>query len=423
VAIKASTQYGKSDVASMALISAAIQRKEKVLIVSPSQKQSGIIMGYIITHLFDDEYIRQMIEWYGSLERLKQERSKRRITLRDIDSEFFILTANARTVSEEAKSLMGYGATIVCVDESALIPDPMFSKVLRMVGSKTRTRRRKLIQLGNPFPSAHFQRAFKSSRYQTLTVDYKQAIAEGRLDPEFVQEAKEEMSAYDFGVFYECQFPAEGAVNALIPSDWVDLAVNQTGIPLGDRKAGIDVARFGDDKTVYCFREGGQVRRLESVGKRDTMEVVGWARVFIDKDEPEMTAIDTIGLGAGVFDRLSEEGYDVSDVNVGAKPMPTDKLDEEEVKRKFYNLKAQMLWQLREWFKPKGGHSSISIPNDPELIKQLKEIRYNYTSSKQIKIESKEDMKKRIGQSPDKADALMLAFCDLTEGGVEMYII
>lgn len=420
MAIKAVTQYGKSEVTALALIRALHDRREKALIVSPSNKQAMIIMGYVIQHLFDTEYSKMMIEWTGSLERLKHERSKRRITFKETESEVFILTADARTVSQEAKSLMGFGATIVVIDETALLPDPMFAKVLRMVGGG---RGRKLVQIGNPFDSAHFKRAFASSRYEKLTINYKQALKEGRLTEEFLDEAREEMSPYDFGIFYECGFPKEGAVNALIPADWIDLAINQKEISEGDEKSGLDVARFGDDKTVYCFRSGGIVKRLTAVEKRDTMEVVGWARNFLDEDEPENLAIDTVGIGSGVYDRLKEEEYDVTDVNVGRKPIPTDELDEDEAKKKFYNLKAQMAWRLREWFKPKEGKSDISIPDDPELIKQLKEIRYNYDSSKRIKIESKEDLKKRIGQSPDKADALMLAFCDLTDETVEMYIV
>ena len=64
----------------------------------------------------------------------------------------------------------------------------------------------------------------------------------------------------------------------------------------------------------------------------------------------------------------------------------------------------------QRWLRDATLGSQISIPDDKELIKELSEIRYNYSSERKIKIEPKEEMKKRLGKSPDKADALALAF-------------
>jgi len=412
VAIKAVTQYGKSEVTALALIMVALTRRERILIVSPSGKQSGIIMNYVIMHLFDNEITKRAIEFEGSLEKLKKERSKRRITFTN-GSEIFILTADARTVSQEAKALMGFGASVVIVDESALIPDTMFSKILRMVGG---VRRGKIVQLGNPFESGHFQRAFKDKRYKTITIKWPQAVREGRIKKEFVEEARESMPLRDFTVFYDCAFPQAGAENSIIPSDWVDLAVNQSGVGGGTKQAGLDVARFGGDSTVYILRDGGVVKRMAEVQKRSNMEVVGWVRGFLDKDKPETMCIDTVGTGSGVFDRLLELDYDVEDINVGSKPKGHEK-------GQYYNLKAELWFELREWFKPVAGKSNISIPNDPNLIQELKETRYSYDSSRKRRVEAKEVFKKRVGRSPDKADALVLAFTPLTSMGAKMMMV
>ena len=414
-AVKAVTQYGKSDIASMALILSAIERKEKILIVSPSLKQSSIIMSYVISHVFDDPDILATIEYEGSLERLKQERSKTRITYR-AGGEIFILTAEAETVSREAKNLMGFGANKVIVDERPLIPDVMYSRILRMVGGVTDG---KIVLLGNAFPdSQQFQKVFqKDSRYTSLTINWHQALAEGRITQEFIDEAKEEMSEIDFKIFYDAEFPSIGAENAVIPTDWIKNAINQEGCIGEHKQAGVDVARFGRDKTVYIFREGGMVRNITLTEKLDTMEVIGWVRPLIGKDKPDITAIDVIGIGSGVVDRLSELEYKVAGVNVGESP--TD----DENKKKYYNLRAQVHWNLRTLFKPdKKGKSQISIPDDKELVKELSEIRYSYSSERKIKIEPKEEMKKRLGKSPDKADALALAFHPVLEDEPQMVI-
>jgi hypothetical protein len=413
VAVKAYTQYGKSETAALALVSMLVTRREKVLVLGPRLEQSKIIMGNIIKHLFDHYTIEGMLDFEGSREKLRQEQSKKRITFRN-GSEVFILTANVREVQKEAKNLMGFGATTVVVDESCLIPDVMFGKILRMVGTGG-----KLVQLGNPFEKGHFSKAFESSNYKKISIDYKQGIVEGRITEDFINEAKDNMTTLEFKIFYECEFPDSTSENALFAPDWINKAIEQKGVSPGERRAGIDVARFGRDKTVYCLRDGGVCLGIHTRERQDTMETVGWARSLIDSDEPIKTAVDVIGIGAGVYDRLKEEGYSVSGVNVGAKPVGDD--DEP---TKFFNLKAQMMWYLKDLFKPgPDGKSSISIPNDPDLIQELKEVRYGFDSRKRIKVESKEDMKKRLGRSPDKLDALMLAFADLGDQDVEFYMV
>jgi len=413
VAVKAVTQYGKSETTSMALIMAAVSRREKILIVGPSGKQAGIIMGMVIDHLFDSNIITKTIEFSGSLERLKQERSKNRITFIN-GSEIFILTANAREVKKEANALMGFGATMVVIDESSLLPDGMFSRILRMVGG---VEKGKLVQLGNPFEDNHFGATFRNDRYYKISVDEKQALRERRITQDFLDEAKEEMSELEYLIFYKCKFPKGGAVDSLIPKDWIELAVEQEGCEGDHKQAGLDVARFGGDSTVYIYREGGVVKRIEQIEKMDTMQIVGWAREFLDEDTPDTLGVDVIGIGSGVYDRLYELEYKVEEVNVG------EGASSEEQKAKFANLRAELYWNLREQFKPVKGKSRISIPNDAELKKELTEIRYKYGSERKIKIEPKSEMKKRIGGSPDKADALMIAYADLLYNQPEMFIL
>lgn len=404
-AIRTTTQYGKSETASLALLMCAVERREKILIVSPSEKQSSIIMDKIIQHIFDHPYLIKMIEYYGSLEKLKQERSKTRITFRN-GSEIFILTAQADTVSKNAKNLMGFGATIVLVDESGLIPDILWSKILRMVGG---VKNGKIVQLGNPFEKNHFYNACHSPRYVSIKIDWRQALAEGRLSKEFLDEAKEDMTELDWQIFYEVEFPSTGAEDALIPESWLEIAINQANVYTGFKQGGLDVARFGRDKSVYILRDGGNVRAMRLTEQLSTMEVAGWASGYIDSDTPEITAVDVVGLGAGVYDRLEELGYSVAPVNFGEAPVGVDGTD------RYFNLRAECFFHLREQFKPDAqGRSRINIPNDIDLRKQLSDIRYKYSSEKKYRIEAKEDMKKRTGKSPDKADALALAFWDLS---------
>ena len=134
-------------------------------------------MADVIDHLFDDDDITAMLRYDPfTIERLKRERSKNRITLIN-DSEIFILTADVRTLSKQALNLMGFGATDVIADESGLIPDIMFSKILRMVGGVPNG---KLIKIGNTFERNHFFKSLHSERYEKLIIDYKQGLFDTR---------------------------------------------------------------------------------------------------------------------------------------------------------------------------------------------------------------------------------------------------
>lgn len=391
VYIAACTQYGKSEIASQAILSLAVASKQRIAIVAPSMDQGRIIMGGVITHIFDNPAIEAMVDFDGNKDRFKRERSKSRVDFRGAGS-VMVITANASGLAKQGKGLMGFGAEVVVVEESSLIPDPMFAKILRMVGG---VKNGKLIQIGNTWERNHFYRASKNEKYHNTTINYEQALREDRYSKEFIEEARATIDPIDWTVFYECKFP-DNISDALIPLSDIEAAVPRK-LPDGPKHLGCDVARFGGDKTVAVLRAGPNVKFMEDHSELDTMKVAGLFKNLINEHKPEAVNIDVIGVGAGVVDRLIELKYDVNGVNVAEKSIDTEK---------FGNLRAEIFWGLRRRFM----EGDICIPNDLELIRQLSEIRYNYNSRGQIMIESKQSMRKRGVKSPDKADALALAF-------------
>jgi hypothetical protein len=130
------------------------------------------------------------------------------------------------------------------------------------------------------------------------------------------------------------------------------------------------------------------------------------------KDEGiEYFNVDDIGVGGGVVDRCTEQDLPVHGINVG---------EAADDKEKFANRRAEIWWGLRERFR----NQEISIPDDEVLIAQLSTIKYKYSSSGKIVVESKDDIKKRGLKSPDRADALGLAFYpkELTDASANWYI-
>ena len=162
---------------------------------------------------------------------------------------------------------------------------------------------------------------------------------------------------------------------------------------------GVDVARGGTDNTVVFLRRGSAAMMLldrNDIG--DTMKVAEIVKTFIMRYEPTTVRVDAIGIGAGVADRLTQWfGYKIKHFIAGGKAVD---------KERFFNARSEATWLLRERFE----NGDISIPDDPELKGQLSSIRYSMSADRQIAIEKKEDMRKRGMSSPDKLDALMLAF-------------
>jgi hypothetical protein len=162
---------------------------------------------------------------------------------------------------------------------------------------------------------------------------------------------------------------------------------------------GQDIARYGDDESIGILRKGHKVIWVEKWGKTDLMETTGRVIRLMERFKPQTVNLDAIGLGAGVYDRLKEQGFRIKAIIAGK-----DARD----KKHYVNVRAEMYAQLAKLFED----GDISIPDDPELIAQLSSIQYKIVSDRRIQMESKEEMRKRGVKSPDKADALALCFLE-----------
>ena len=184
--------------------------------------------------------------------------------------------------------------------------------------------------------------------------------------------------------------------NLLIPYSDIRSAINRTLEGKGDKVAGVDIAREGGDETVFIVRQGDKVLHIESWAKEDTQYSAGRIGRLIRQFTPEITNIDSIGVGAGAFDPLKNEGYAVAEINVGERAL------DHEI---YLNRRAEYYNSLAKKFRD----GSIDIPDDTKLQSQLASIKYDYTNTR-LRIWSKERLKKDGHKSPDYSDALMLCF-------------
>ncbi len=163
---------------------------------------------------------------------------------------------------------------------------------------------------------------------------------------------------------------------------------------------GLDVARFGDDATVFCFRCGQKCLRFESIKGADNVEVANRAAFFIKEYQPAKVFIDAGGVGGGVVDILNARGFKriVYPVMFGERAILADR---------YHNRRAEMWDNLKLWLTKKDG---VEIPDDEALCNELCDVAKKYDNKGRLQLEEKEEIKKRLGRSPDKADALALTF-------------
>ena len=160
---------------------------------------------------------------------------------------------------------------------------------------------------------------------------------------------------------------------------------------------GVDVGRFGFDKSAICVRQGGRVLNLRSFQRMDTMRLVHEVLRTIEEWNAEAVFVDEGGVGGGVVDRLRELGAPVYGVHFGGRaPHRT----------RFFNMRSEFFWELRMLL----NDGLMALPRDEELAGQLISLRYDVSSSGQVRLQGKKEMRKRGLPSPDKADALALAF-------------
>jgi hypothetical protein len=295
--------------------------------------------------------------------------------------------------ADNPDSLRGIYLDGVVLDEYADMKPSMWTEVIRPALSD---RQGWACFIGTPKGRDAFYRVWREAQKDDdwFTLELK-ASKTGILPPEELAAAQAQMSASEFAREYECSFD-EPDVDQFIAADLVDMATTRRPELGSPRVLGVDVARFGNDRTCFLIRAGDSIEVIERKRGLDTMQTAAHAASLIEIHRPQMTFVDGVGVGGGVVDRLRQLGYRVVDVNAGGSPLRADR---------YTNKRAEMWGVMREWIKDRG-----CLPDDRELIDDLVAPSYEFDHSNRLKLEKKEDMKERGLASPDSADALALTF-------------
>ncbi len=269
----------------------------------------------------------------------------------------------------------------------------------------------RFLAIGNPTdPTSEFKRVCNSNLWNVVRLSAEDhpnvlqgaEIIPGAVTREWIEERLIEYGGRETALYRSRVlglFPEQGD-DMLISLADVERAQTRWQKPLGIPVAvGCDVARYGSDETILIdLFVNGNVGEPQSFRGQNTMETAGRLKSSIALKK----AVDDSGVGGGVTDRLQEQSVSVLAYNAGGSPFD---------KERFLNKRAESWWLIRE----KLQKNELDLPPDNKLAADLTNIKYKYTSKGQIQLEAKDDLKKRLGRSPDRGDALAIALAALHE--------
>lgn len=305
---------------------------------------------------------------------------------------------------------------LVIIDEACGVDQWLWTAALSMATGE----HNRIIAIGNPDdPTSHFAKVCRPGSpwniIQISVLDSPNFTGE-----EVPQDAKEKLTNLDFLDFMRAEV-GEGSATwiskvlgefpdvdemSTIPLGWVHRAQERwqdwkenDGTIGGRHLIGADIARLGGDKTAFAHRYGHVITEVEILPGSDTERTAD--RLL---EHTNATAIvDTNGVGAGVYDKLRARGMSAVPLNVGNRTSMRDKSGQIE----FYNVRAAAFWKLREALDP-SNDPTLCIPPDDKLAEDLSCARWKTMAGGKMVIEDKREIRKRIGRSPDKGDAVVL---------------
>ena len=246
----------------------------------------------------------------------------------------------------------------------------------------------KTVFIDRPRPGYKFVRAIWKDNEKNLPADYGRT-AFAHMSPEW--QARYRDGDWRAAVDSEALFPADLLLRAQ------DLGRSCSG--WGELEMGVDVASTGADKSVVVIRRGAKAEVLYERNEPNILVFSAAVGALATVHRPRLIKVDAVGLGEGVWRDLERQGHPVMPMIGGARP--------QDEAGNYRNQRAEIYWHLRRLLQ----EGRVALPDHPEMLNELGSVRYSQTASGMtIQVESKKDIHRRLGHSPDLADALVYAF-------------
>ncbi|MDE1866448.1 MAG: hypothetical protein KGI08_01900 [Thaumarchaeota archaeon] len=396
------TRFGKSMTVALAVLTRCVTYPEKWAIISGQKEKAKIIMDYIISHIFDNEFTqnRFLPDKGESIDDIRRYKSKNRLTFvinpeekdptKKLYSEIFIGSAS---------DALGFGAPNVVEDEAGLIDDKDHALVMRMLGDDPH--KNFLVKIGNPFKRNHFLRSYHDSAYRIINIDCYTSLKEGRISQQTIDEMRKEAF---FSILYENKFPSaseideSGYMNLLVEAD-LKAAQERIVEPVGAPRLGLDVAKGGRNWNVCSIRGDNWAKIIWRNKEENSVKIADKLQETMKQYNvaPQNVFIDDTGVGHGVVSVMKDRGLKVNAVNNGDKARDPKMLN---VRAECYAGKNGVMAWIKQF-----GRLEPS-----EMWNELLRVKYKKDIGGRTKIMPKEDMIKQGLESPDVADSLALTF-------------
>jgi len=417
----------------------------KVAMTAPTDRQVGNIMAPEVSRLFLKAKARG-VELPGRLTGYD---------IRTDNKEWFLTGFKADEYNTEAWTGFHAVNTMFAVTEASGISENIFNGIEGNLQGNSRM----LIVFNPNTPVGYAARSQKSSRWSRFRLSSlnatnvleKKVVIPGQVDYDWVKDKVTEWCTVitendinegegDFnweGYWYRPNDLFRVKVLGMFPKESSDVLISLSWIELANKRwhdfhndgfekdptlrLGVDVAGMGRDSSCFCSRYKNYVAPFEMVfsgGKAEHMKIAGMTVAKIKQHSDAFTGkkvkafIDTIGEGAGVLSRLEElriPGIYSCKYSEAAADENGNPLQDFTGQYEFANMRAYLMWAVRDWLDP-AKNSKAMLPPDDDLAAELTEAKWKFQSNGKIIIEPKEDIKKRLGRSPDKADALANTF-------------
>ncbi|PWW06323.1 hypothetical protein DFQ01_103225 [Paenibacillus cellulosilyticus] len=377
----------------------------KVICTAPTRQQLHDVLWAEVAKWLESSLVKRILKW-----------TKTKVYMVGHEERWF---ATAKTATKP-ENMQGFHEDhmLFIVDEASGVAD----KIMEAIDGTLSGDDNKLVMCGNPTrTSGYFYDSHNKDRenFRTRKVSSLDSKRTSKDNIAMLKRKYGEGSDV-YRVRVEGEFP-RGESDSFIALELAEFAAKEVkAIPSGSvLTVGCDVARFGDDETSIYIGMGKKVVGEKHHHKEDTMVTAGWV-VRLVKDtlitypyiDRVIIRVDDTGVGGGVTDRLNEIvaeeglGWEIVPINNNGKTLDS-----------YYgNLSAEMWGSIRSTLEANmsdfiNGHvPEFELPNDDRLISQLTSRKWRVNSKGKIMLESKDDMKKRGLNSPDRADAFVLAF-------------
>jgi phage terminase large subunit len=421
ISIRSAHGVGKSAVASWLVVLMLLTRyPQKTVATAPSSSQlKGVLLPEV------KMWLRALPAVLQELFEVKAEG----IYLKAAPEASYFEGRTARAEQPEALAGVHSEHVLLIADEASGVPEPIFEAAVGSMSGASAT----TLLLGNPvrtsglFFQSHHDLAPDWFTVHVTAVPGTEGELSSRVDADFVDQVSKTYGrdSNAFRVRALGEFPRSD-LDTVIPFEMVESARKRDIVVRPDMRTvwGLDVARFGDDRTALVIRDALSVHpEIFEWQHADTMETAGKVKLRWDETpshlRPESILVDVIGLGAGVVDRLREQQLPVRGINVSESPSATDR---------YPRLRDELWFNAREWFASRdhkipsgceqgdarcssclnGGKRADCLHE--KLARELVAPKYKPLSTGKVQVEPKDAMKKRGLKSPNLADAFCLTF-------------